>query len=207
MGAFGVIIALQLYESFDAATYFFVCGGLALPLWIQASLHFAACVSTRGLVTGTPRRAVLQAVLALWGRADARHALRAQLWVAIFGFIGNYWYTHYFYSVLRARYTMPAWRLNDVPGATAALQADNHRAPLLLLTRRLRCAEPVAMYFATHFYFCSYHVFANLVLRKAAPPASSPNPVTGRPPQPQPISQPFALLPLARPAASAAPTA
>lgn len=114
MGTFGVIIALQLFEGFDAAAYFLVCGGLALPLWIQA-------------------------MLAARARTEARHALRAQLWVAIFGFIGNYWYTHYFYSVLRARYTMPAWRLNDVP---------------------------VAMYFATHFYFCSYHVFANLILRK-----------------------------------------
>ena len=48
-------------------------------------------------------------------------------------------YTHYFYCVLKARYTMPAWRLNDVP---------------------------IAMYFATHFYFTSYHVFANLPLRR-----------------------------------------
>jgi cycloeucalenol cycloisomerase len=35
---------------------------------------------------------------------------------------------------------MPAWRLNGVP---------------------------IAMFFATHFYFSSYHVLANLVLRKA----------------------------------------
>ena len=69
----------------------------------------------------------------------AGHALRAQLWIAIFGFIGNYWYTHYFYCVLRAKYTMPAWRLNDVP---------------------------IAMYAATHFYFTSYHVLANLPIRR-----------------------------------------
>ena len=81
MGSFGLIIALQLYEAFDAAAYFLVCGGLALPLWVQA---FAAAVRA-GRVT---------------------HALRAQVWVAVFGFIGNYWYTHYFYSVLRARCTM-----------------------------------------------------------------------------------------------------
>merc|ERR1740139_1025125 len=82
MGSFAVIIALQLYEAFDAAAYFVVCGSLALPLWVQA----------------------LRAAAAHGGRAA--HALRAQLWVAVFGFIGNYWYTHYFYSVLRARYTM-----------------------------------------------------------------------------------------------------
>jgi len=115
MGSFGLIIALQLYEAFDATAYFVVCGGLALPLWVQALRAAAA------------------------GGGGATHALRAQVWVAVFGFIGNYWYTHYFYSVLRARYTMPSWRLNDVP---------------------------IAMYFATHFYFSSYHVFANLALRK-----------------------------------------
>ena len=74
MGSFGLIIALQLYEAFDAAAYFLVCGGLALPLWVQA---FAAAVRA-GRVT---------------------HALRAQAWVAVFGFIGNYWHnTHCFYS-------------------------------------------------------------------------------------------------------------
>ena len=36
---------------------------------------------------------------------------------------------------------MPAWRLNDVP---------------------------ICMYLATHFYFSSYHVFANLALRRVA---------------------------------------
>ena len=112
MGAFAVIIAGQLYEQFDALGYFVVCGGLAAPLLLQP-LFF-------------PPRA-------------AGHALRAQLWIAIFGFIGNYWYTHYFYCVLRAKYTMPAWRLNDVP---------------------------IAMYAATHFYFTSYHVLANLPIRR-----------------------------------------
>lgn len=48
-------------------------------------------------------------------------------------------YTHYFYTVLKARYTMPAWRLNDVP---------------------------LALTFATHFYFTTYHTFSNLMLRK-----------------------------------------
>ena len=117
MGTFGVVIAFQIYEYLDALGYFVLCGGLALPLLLQP------------LLSGT-----------------APHAARAQLWIAIFGFIGNYWYTHYFYCVLRANYTMPAWRLNDVP---------------------------IAMYSATHFYFSSYHVFANLPMRhvsRAGPP-------------------------------------
>lgn len=44
-----------------------------------------------------------------------------------------------FYSVLNAKYTMPAHRLNNVP---------------------------LALYFATHFYFSTYHFFSNALLRK-----------------------------------------
>lgn len=94
MAAMGVVIVTQVYESFTAATYFLFCGGLAAPLVLREL--------TRG---AGPRPRPF----------GARHGVRAQLWIAIFGFIGNYWYTHYFYCVLRARYTMPSWRLNDVP--------------------------------------------------------------------------------------------
>jgi hypothetical protein len=65
---------------------------------------------------------------------------------------------------------MPSWRLNDVP---------------------------IAMYFATHFYFSSYHVFANLALRKlrtryAAGAARDPNPKPdpNRKPEPNPKPDP-----------------
>ena len=68
-----------------------------------------------------------------------RYSLKVQVWIAIFGFIGNYWYTHYFYNVLKAEYTMLAHDINGVP---------------------------LAMFFGTHFYFCSYHVSANLVQRR-----------------------------------------
>merc|ERR1719160_1386646 len=68
-----------------------------------------------------------------------RYSFKANLWIAIFSFIGNYWYTHYFYNVLKASYTFPAHRLNDVP---------------------------IALYFATHFYFVTYHSFSNLMLRR-----------------------------------------
>lgn len=62
------------------------------------------------------------------------------MWLGIFGFVGNYWFTHYFYCVLKAQYTMPSWDLNGVP---------------------------IPMYFATHFYFCFYHVLSSCLLRKA----------------------------------------
>lgn len=44
-----------------------------------------------------------------------------------------------FYSVLKAKYSMPAHRLNNVP---------------------------IALFFATHFYFSTYHGFSNAMLRK-----------------------------------------
>lgn len=68
-----------------------------------------------------------------------RYSTKATLYLITFSFIGNYWYTHYFYSVLKAKYTMPSHRLNDVP---------------------------IAMFLATHFYFCTYHVcVSNGILR------------------------------------------
>ena len=76
----------------------------------------------------------LERKVSLWNR----YSFKANSWIFIFSFIGNYWYTHYFYSVLRARYTFPSWRLNDVP---------------------------IPLYFATHFYFITYHTFSNMILR------------------------------------------
>ena len=65
--------------------------------------------------------------------------LKANLWIAVFSFVGNYWYTHYFYGVLNARYTFDAHRLNDVP---------------------------IALYFMTHAYFMFYHVLSNCAPRR-----------------------------------------
>lgn len=152
MGAFAIIIALQLYETFTALTYFLVCGGLGAPLVLRELIPGGAGAKGRPL--------------------GVRHGVRAQLWIAIFGFIGNYWYTHYFYCVLRAKYTVPAWRLNDVPICAPALHAPPRRPhrPRGALLQSGHLAPTAAtgpgMYLATHFYFSSYHVFSNLVLRR-----------------------------------------
>eukprot|EP00270_Netrium_digitus_P017538 TRINITY_DN6455_c0_g1_i1.p1 TRINITY_DN6455_c0_g1~~TRINITY_DN6455_c0_g1_i1.p1 ORF type:complete len:240 (+),score=67.51 TRINITY_DN6455_c0_g1_i1:48-722(+) len=79
------------------------------------------------------------------GRADRqkplwqRHWLKANVWIAIFSFVGNYFWTHYFYSLLGASYTFPSWRLNNVP---------------------------IPLYLLTHAYFCFYHTLSNLSLRR-----------------------------------------
>jgi len=124
IAAFGCIVAFGLYEDFDKWSYMKVCVGLSLPFLLQPILLPSA---------GSPgcpdeKRPLLE-----------RYSFKANLWLAVYSFIGNYWYTHYFYSVLHAKYTMPAHRLNNVP---------------------------LALYFATHFYFSTYHVFSNLLLRK-----------------------------------------
>ena len=117
---FAIIVGFRLYVRFDRWHYILVCGGLASPLLLQPIVapH----------ITKESDRPLTE-----------RYAFKANLWIAIYSFIGNYWYTHYFYSVLKARYTMPSWDLNGVP---------------------------IAMYFATHFYFCFYHAFSNAILRK-----------------------------------------
>jgi cycloeucalenol cycloisomerase len=120
---FAIIIAFQLYEQFTAVTYLQVCGGLALPFWLQPLVF-----PTAGFQSPDAKRPFSE-----------RYALKANIWLAVYSFIGNYWYTHYFYSVLKAAYTMPSHRLNNVP---------------------------IAMFLATHFYFSTYHFFSNALLRK-----------------------------------------
>ncbi|GMH72321.1 hypothetical protein TrRE_jg5929, partial [Triparma retinervis] len=108
---FAVIVASQIYESFThPLSYLLVCGTISLPYLLHPFLP----------------------------SLSSPHSLRCTAWIASFSFIGNYFYTHYFYAVLGARYTFVGVRLNDVP---------------------------VGMYFATHFYFTSYHALSNCLIR------------------------------------------
>jgi cycloeucalenol cycloisomerase len=81
------------------------------------------------------------------GRADAgtpfaqRFWVKAAVWIAIFSFYGNYFWTHYFYSLLGAQYLFESYKLNDVPLVT---------------------------YFCTYFYFTFYFSLTNVVLRLLA---------------------------------------
>ena len=123
IAAFAAVVVFQLYEAFDASMYLKFCGGLALPLLLQPMFY-----PTAGSRSPDETRPLME-----------RFAFKANIWIAVYSFIGNYFYTHYFYSVLKAEYTMPAHRLNNVP---------------------------IALYFATHFYFSTYHFFSNVMLRK-----------------------------------------
>ena len=46
-----------------------------------------------------------------------KYWVKANVWLAIYSFVGNYFWTHYFYRLLGAAYTFPSWRLNDVSTA------------------------------------------------------------------------------------------
>lgn len=131
IGLFGCIVVTQCYEHFTAWTYIFVCGGLALPLILQPILYPQAWpvkFDNKLLRNPDVERPLFE-----------RYSTKTTLYLLTYSFIGNYWYTHYFYSVLKAKYTMPAHRLNDVP---------------------------IAMFLATHFYFSTYHVcVSNSILR------------------------------------------
>jgi len=126
---FGYIVISQCYENFTAYSYLIVCGGLALPLLLQPFVYPQGSSATdKNIINPDNNRP--------WHQ---RYSTKATLYLLTYSFIGNYWYTHYFYSVLKARYTMPSHRFNNVP---------------------------IAMFLATHFYFCTYHVcISNGLLR------------------------------------------
>ena len=122
IAAFAATVGFRLHEAWHAPGLFLFMFTLALPLLLQPFLFPG--------MTGEAGVPLLD-----------RFSLKATVWIAVFSFIGNWWYTHYFYSVLGAHYTMTSWDANGVP---------------------------IPMYFATHFYFCFYHVLGNCVLRRIA---------------------------------------
>lgn len=67
-----------------------------------------------------------------------RYTSKANLYIVILAWVSNYFWTHYFYSVLHATYTFDAHRLNDVP---------------------------FALYLITHSYFHLYHVLSSMLMR------------------------------------------
>ena len=141
IGVFGVVVVGKLYEWFEEV-FLLVC----FLFMIEPNVTFVFMLQWHymGLCVSLATPFFLQPFLAP-SKAETnlpislRYSFKANVWIAIFSFIGNYWYTHYFYSVLKAKYTFSSHRLNDVP---------------------------IALYFATHFYFVFYHTAANMLLRK-----------------------------------------
>jgi cycloeucalenol cycloisomerase len=115
--AAAIVIATRAYDHWSKWSYLTFCSSCALPQIVLSSL-----------LVDTHRP------------LHARFAPKAHTWLAVFSFVGNYWYTHYFYTVLRASYTFPSHMLNSVP---------------------------VPLYLMTHPYFALYHTLARMIIRKA----------------------------------------
>lgn len=79
-----------------------------------------------------------------------RFWVKANLWNFVFGYIGNYFWTHYFYQLLGAHYTFESYYWNRVP---------------------------IPCYLATHAYFCFYHTFSALILRRVVNSTSNKSPL------------------------------
>ncbi|KAK9850469.1 hypothetical protein WJX84_012325, partial [Apatococcus fuscideae] len=117
--ALGIVVPFEIYEKCDEWGYMAIGLGASLPCFLLPPLLQPQSERQRPF----------------W----QRHWVKANVWIAIFSFIGNYFWTHYFYDLLGASYTFKSWRLNDVP---------------------------ITLYFMTHAYFCFYHTLSNLALRR-----------------------------------------
>lgn len=76
--------------------------------------------------------------------------LKANLYLFVFGFFGNYFGSEYFFDVLGMVYVYPH--------ATTVLDSA--------IVGKGTQTVPLIMYFYTHVYFMTYHATANIVLRR-----------------------------------------
>lgn len=114
-----ILVPFQLYEHCDEWGYLMIGLAACVPCWVLPLL--------------LPNKADAGKPWYTW------FWVKMNVWQAIFGFIGNYFWTHYFFNLLGAAYTLPSHKLNGVP---------------------------LVMYLMTHAYFCFYHAISNLVLRR-----------------------------------------
>ena len=85
---FGSIVVFEVYESFTGPyDYILCCGALSLPNLLAPLI----------LKSHTPH-------------PTASYSTKATIYLAVYSFIGNYFYTHYFYAVLKASYTFEGVR-------------------------------------------------------------------------------------------------
>eukprot|EP01117_Protostelium_nocturnum_P008582 TRINITY_DN3081_c0_g1_i1.p1 TRINITY_DN3081_c0_g1~~TRINITY_DN3081_c0_g1_i1.p1 ORF type:complete len:293 (+),score=78.39 TRINITY_DN3081_c0_g1_i1:88-966(+) len=117
---FGTVVVTQIYKKFGDLEYFSLGCLVAFPHFLWPLLFPAS----------TERNLPL----------SQRYFVKANVWIGIFGYVGNYFWTHYFFKVLHATYEFPiSWELNRVP---------------------------ICLYLITHAYFCFYHVITTAILRR-----------------------------------------
>lgn len=117
--AFAYIVATRWFETFKSFEY--MCVGIV-------------CVIP-GILVPYLTQPKQELARPFW----QRYWVKDHVWLWGIVFVGSYFWTHYFYSLLKATYTFEAWRVNDVP---------------------------FAMFLAAHGYFVLYHSLTNMALRR-----------------------------------------
>ena len=116
-----LIVKTELYEGFTSSDYLSLSVCLMVPCWLLP------------VFLATEEEKVVPFF--------ERYSIKANIWIAIVSYLGNHFFTHYFYTILGVRYTGPlaeGVQINSVP---------------------------LSMYFMTHVYFLSYHTLATSLLR------------------------------------------
>eukprot|EP01133_Synstelium_polycarpum_P017460 gene17460-20834_t len=120
MTIFSLIVATEVYKQFYDVEFFILGLVVSVPCVLYPLLFPCAADRDKPLAE--------------------RYWVKANLWILLFGFVGNYFWTHYFFVLLRATYRFPvSFKLNEVP---------------------------VMLYFITHAYFMSYHAATTPILRR-----------------------------------------
>ncbi|KAK4747260.1 hypothetical protein SAY87_026297 [Trapa incisa] len=115
----GIVVPYKLYENFTELEYLLLGLISAVPSFLIPMLYVGKADRTMS-----------------W---KDRYWVKASIWIITFSYVGNYFWTHYFFTVLGAAYTFPSWKMNNVPHTTFLL---------------------------THVCFLFYHVSSNMTLRR-----------------------------------------
>ena len=84
-------------------------------------------------------------------RLRERYWFKFNLWIAVFTFVASYFWTEYFFDVLKMNYNFPHLRLNL---DAVLLGSGRQRVPLM-------------MYFHAHYFFITYHTASIVTIRRA----------------------------------------
>ncbi|KAM1736940.1 hypothetical protein ACFX12_015234 [Malus domestica] len=126
----GIVVPFKLYESFTELEYLLIGLVSAVPAFLLPMLFVGKADSSLAWKDRYWVKASVFLVIFLF---------LASVWIIIFSYVGNYFWTHYFFTVLGASYTFPSWKMNNVPHTTFLL---------------------------THVCFLFYHVTSNITLRR-----------------------------------------
>ena len=155
IGAVVVVILTQAYEHWGSASYMAFCAPCA-ALYVTVPYAFP----------GPEDKKVS------W---KERYITKANVWIGVFSFIGNYWYTHYFYRVLKVSASflrrdglgwvgLPALTSLRLLFPSSFPLRRRHQAKYTFEAYRLNDV-PLCLYLMTHAYFMFYHSLSNFAIR------------------------------------------